>query len=140
MFYLYGSTGVGKTYYGLNKYDYENVYVVDNYKNPFDGYNYEDNLLLYEFHSQITLPETLRLLDKYPMKLRSVITTNEVFYKSLYNLKQTTNKKFIKDKQENKKTFEALFRRIKNQINFDNKADKDYFIKTVHHAQNACNK
>ena len=69
--YLYGATGTGKTRYVYEHEGIENVYTVTDYEHPFDEYDGEPVLLLDEFTGQFKLEYLLRLLDRYPMQLRS---------------------------------------------------------------------
>ena len=47
--YIWGDTGVGKTRYVMDGCGYANVYAVNNYKHPFDGYAGESVMLFDEF-------------------------------------------------------------------------------------------
>lgn len=67
--YIWGKTGVGKTRGVMEKYGYENVYRVTNYKNPFDGYAGEAVVLFDEFRSNLPISDMLKYLDGYPLSL-----------------------------------------------------------------------
>lgn len=67
--YLWGSTGVGKTRSVVERYSWDEIYRVTNYKNPFDLYRGERVLVLDEFNSQLPFELMLNLLDGYPLRL-----------------------------------------------------------------------
>lgn len=68
--YIYGGAGLGKTSYVYNNENVEDIYSVDDYSHPFDEYEGEDVILLDEYRSQFDISYLLKLLDRYPMKLR----------------------------------------------------------------------
>lgn len=67
--YISGKTAIGKTRYALEKYGYENVYQVTDYKHPFDSYKGEDVILFDEFRSSLPITQMLVYLDGYPTTL-----------------------------------------------------------------------
>ncbi len=67
--YIWGKTGVGKTRFIMEKYGYENVFRVTNYKNPFDGYKGQDVIMFEEFRSSLMIEDMLKFLDGYPVML-----------------------------------------------------------------------
>lgn len=69
VYYLWGKTGVGKTRYVMEKYDYEHVYRVTNYAHPFDNYQGENVILFEEFRSDLPTKDMLKYLDGYPLML-----------------------------------------------------------------------
>lgn len=67
--YIYGESGAGKTRSVMDKYGYEAVYRINDYKHPFDGYEGQDVILFDEFRSSINISSMLNYLDGYPLKL-----------------------------------------------------------------------
>ena len=67
--YIVGPTRVGKSRYVMEKYGYENVYRISDYKHPFDEYNYQDVIIFDEFRSSLPLTAMLNYLDGYPLSL-----------------------------------------------------------------------
>lgn len=91
--YIYGAPGLGKTYYVYDKYDFDNVYKVSDYKYPFDEYNGEDVILLDDYRADFDISFLLRFLDSYPLKLRArysnkVACFTKVFITSNWNLEE----------------------------------------------------
>ena len=69
--YIYGAPGAGKTRSVYKEYGYDTVYSVDDYSHPFDSYDGENVLLLDEYHSNFPITYFLKLLDRYPLKLKA---------------------------------------------------------------------
>lgn len=68
--YIWGAAGSGKTRYVMEKYGYNNVYRVTNYKlNPFDDYAGQKVIMFEEFRSSLEIERMLTLLDGYPLEL-----------------------------------------------------------------------
>lgn len=68
---IFGESGVGKSRYLADTYGYESMYRVNDYRNPFDGYDGQPVLVLEEFAGQIPSAEMLQILDRYPLELRA---------------------------------------------------------------------
>lgn len=69
--YIYGGAGLGKTYSIYNQFGAENIYNVDDYSHPFDMYDSQDVVVFDEYRSNFEITYLLKLLDKYPLKLRA---------------------------------------------------------------------
>lgn len=82
--YLWGKSGVGKTHSIYEKYGYANVFMVSDYKNPFDGYDGESVLVFDEFRSQIQVSIMLKLLDPYPTELSARFNNSWAAYNTVY--------------------------------------------------------
>lgn len=84
--YIYGGGGLGKTYqvYSENDFDYGKVYSVDDYSHPFDNYNGQDVLLLDEYRSNLSISYLLKLLDKYPLRLKARYENKIACYTKVY--------------------------------------------------------
>lgn len=67
--YLCDSPGRGKTRYIMEKYGYDEVFRVSNYKNPFDTYKGEKVIVFEEFRSSLPIEQMLHYLDGYPIRL-----------------------------------------------------------------------
>jgi hypothetical protein len=119
--YIYGSTGKGKTTFVTNKHGYENVYMVDDYKNPFDLYEYEDTILFDEFRSQVELYKLLRWIDIHPVRLPCRYNNKQACYTKVYFTSNLPLSSLYKNIQTDEpETYKAFLRRIHNVYNFDN--------------------
>lgn len=67
--YIYGDTGTGKTRGIFEKYGYDMVYRVVDYKHPFDSYRGQQIIMFDEFRSSIRPDLFLQLIDRYPVEL-----------------------------------------------------------------------
>lgn len=67
--YIFGKTGSGKTRSVMEKYGYENVYRVTDYKHPFDSYDGQDVVIFEEFRGGLKHGDMLNYLDGYPLLL-----------------------------------------------------------------------
>lgn len=73
MTYLYGASGVGKTWGIFEQHDPWEICRITNYRGArgisFDGYNGQDVLVFEEFNSQVPIEDMLNYLDIYPLHL-----------------------------------------------------------------------
>ena len=112
--YLWGSPGVGKTRYVMDKYGYENVYRVTDYEHPFDGYKGQDVIVFEEFRSCIKIGDMLDYLDIYPLTLpcrynNKIACFTKIFIISNIPLEQ----QYPEIQREQPRTWVAFLRRIR---------------------------
>ncbi len=126
--YIWGSTGTGKTRHVMEKYGYENVYRITNYKNPFDAYKNQDVILFDEFRSnscRIPLGDMLKYLDGYPCDLPSRYADKHACFTKVYF---TTNipldKQYEDIQREEMESYRAFLRRIHKIIHWDGEVNK----------------
>ena len=111
--YWYGETGQGKTRTVMEKYGYENVYRVTNYKYPFDGYRGQDVIIFEEFHDSLKIQEMLTYLDGYPLDLPCRYNNKVACYTKVYILSNVAFDEQYRDIfREYPETFRAFRRRI----------------------------
>jgi uncharacterized protein (DUF433 family) len=111
--YLCDNPGVGKTRYIMEKYGFENVYRVSNYKNPFDTYKGEDVIVFEEFRDSLTIEQMLFYLEGYPLKLPARYSDKVACYTKVYIVSNWKYKdQFKYDRQYQPTTAQALDRRI----------------------------
>lgn len=112
--YLSDKTGVGKTKYIMEKYGYENVFRISNYKNPFDMYNGEEVIVFEEFRSSLPIEEMLNYLDGYPIRLPARYSDKVACYTKVYIVSNWEfNGQYENIQTYHPTTFEAFERRIK---------------------------
>lgn len=122
--YIYGSTGCGKTRYVMEKYGYENVYRVTNYKHPFDEYKGQDVVLFDEFRSSLPLSDMLKYLDGYPVVLPCRFAdTQACFTKVYFTTNIPLDKQYVNIQRDEIESYKAFLRRIHKSINWDTQAD-----------------
>jgi hypothetical protein len=119
--YIYGSTGVGKTRYVMEKYGYENVYRATNYDSgAFDGYNGQDVILFDEFRSSIPIASMLTYLDGYPICLPCRYRNKYALFTKVYIISNIPlSKQYLVIQTSEPKTYDAFLRRITEVYNFD---------------------
>lgn len=111
--YWFGDTGQGKTRTVMERYGYENVYRVTNYRYPFDGYHGEDVIVFEEFHDSFKIQDMLTYLDGYPLYLPCRYSNKVACYTKVYILSNVSLDEQYRDVfREYPKTFEAFKRRI----------------------------
>ncbi|MCL2861555.1 MAG: RNA helicase domain-containing protein [Firmicutes bacterium] len=112
--YIWGKTGVGKTRFVMEKYGYENVYVVTNYdRSMWDTYKGQKVVLFDEFRSHLKISDILKQLDGYPLDLPARYNNKTACYDTVYiasNIPLLSQYPLIQ--QEEPETFEAFKRRI----------------------------
>lgn len=122
--YIWGSTGGGKTRYVMEKYGYENVYRVTNYKHPFDDYRGQDVVLFDEFRSSLPLADMLKYLDGYPVVLPCRFAdTQACFTKVYFTTNIPLDKQYVNIQRDEIESYKAFLRRIHKSINWDTQAD-----------------
>ena len=82
--YIYGETATGKTRYVMEKYGYENVYRITDYKNPFDAYKNQDVIAFDEFSGNLRIQDMLNYLDGYPLDLPCRYANKQACYTKVY--------------------------------------------------------
>lgn len=112
--YWYGKSGTGKTSGVLNQYGFENVYVVDDPRHPWDSYHGEDVVLFDEFDaSSYQINQILRWLDRYPVSLPCRYNNKQACFTKVYlTSNQPIEEQYFHLARENKETFNALLRRF----------------------------
>lgn len=125
--YWYGDTGQGKTRTVMDRYGYENVYRVTNYKYPFDGYKGQDVLVFEEFYNSIRIQEMLTYLDGYPLELPCRYNNKIACYTKVFILSNVDlNEQYRDIFREHPETFRAFQRRISCIKYFGKDGLKDY--------------
>jgi hypothetical protein len=115
--YIWGKTGVGKTEYIFNKHGFENVYIIDDYKNPWDTYNGQDVVVFDEFRSNFDISRMLRWLDRYPLTLQARYNNKQACYTKVYITSNIPLSEQYRDVDI--ETYKAFLRRIKSTQYFD---------------------
>lgn len=108
--YIGGLPGVGKSYFVRSLYKEEPLYVVTDYKNPFDNYKGEKAILFEEFRSNISLVNMLNYLDRYTCQLPARYNNKYACWHKVYiisNLDLSEQYSYMK-----KEELMPLYRRI----------------------------
>jgi hypothetical protein len=122
--YIFGSTEVGKTRYVMDGCGYANVYAVNNYKHPFDGYTGESVMLFDEFNSNFRIQDMNNFLDGYPLSLPARYTNKQACYERVFIISNLDIREQYKHEQQYQpKVWVAFLRRIKYIITFTGKGE-----------------
>ena len=121
--YLYGASGVGKTWGIFEQHD--PLGDLPHYQLPgckgisFDGYNGQDVLVFEEFNSQVPIEDMLNYLDIYPLHLPARYNDRVACYTKVY---LTSNlpleKQYRAEQWDRPETWRAFLRRIHNVIEY----------------------
>lgn len=121
--YLYGASGVGKTYGIFQRFPAENICRITSYRGSngvnFDAYRCQDVLVFEEFAGQIPIEDMLCYLDIYPLMLPAryndrVACFSKVFLTSNIPLEQ----QYEGVRKNRPETWRAFVRRIHNIIEY----------------------
>lgn len=121
--YLYGATGVGKTYGIFQQFPAEDICRITNYRGSngvnFDAYRCQDVLVFEEYNSQIPIEDMLSYLDVYPLMLPAryndrVACYTKVFFTSNIPLAQ----QYRGVQWDRPETWRAFNRRIHNIVEY----------------------
>lgn len=111
--YVWGKTGVGKTYSIYEAHGYENVYVVSDYSHPFDDYDFEPVIVFDEFRGQLPIGLMLQILDPYPKNLGARYKNKVAGFTKVYvvsNIPLTSQYPNVKETE--RETWEAFSNRF----------------------------
>ena len=117
--YIFGETGLGKTRFVMESYGFSNVYQVNNYKHPFDGYAGESVMLFDEFCGNFRIQDMNNYLDGYPLTLPARYTNKQACYETVYII---TNlelwEQYQQERLYQRSVWNAFIRRIHKVIHF----------------------
>jgi len=117
--YVFGSTGVGKTRSVMDGFGYSNVYAVNNYKHPFDGYTGESVMLFDEFNSSIRIQDMNNYLDGYPLALPARYSNKQACFERVFIISNLDLREQYRHEQINQpEVWQAFLRRIHKVIRF----------------------
>ncbi len=113
--YITGSTGDGKTRYVMDKYGYNNVFRLTDYKSekPWDNYHGQDVVIFEEFRSGVKIENMLNWLDGYPVELPARYANKLAHFTKVYIISNWRLEEQYRAIQMNyQSTWQALLRRI----------------------------
>ena len=117
--YICGETGVGKTRYVMDKYGYSDVYAVNDYKHPFDGYNGEFVILFDEYNSGISIQKMNNYLDGYPLSLPARYSNKVACYERVFIISNLDLREQYRHEQDSQSdVWNAFVRRIHKVLHF----------------------
>lgn len=116
--YVYGSTGVGKTYSILKKYDKGSFYRITDYvRDPWQDYIDQKVVVFDEFRSQFPMVNMLHFLDIYPVSLPARFSNKVTCYNMLFIISNIPPSAQYKEYKANEpETYKALNRRIHHVV------------------------
>ena len=117
--YLWGPTGVGKTRTVMEKYHYDGVFRITDYKHPFDNYDSEEFIVFDEYRGQLNISQLLNFLDGYPLELPARYANKIACYTQVYIISNIDLLEQYREIQRTQpETWAALLRRINHVIKF----------------------
>lgn len=121
--YLYGATGVGKTYGIFQQFSAADICRITNYRGSngvnFDAYRCQDVLVFEEYHSQIPITDMLCYLDVYPLMLPARYNDRVACYTKVFLTSNIPFTEQYKSLQWYKpETWRAFCRRINNIVEY----------------------
>lgn len=118
--YIYGNAGVGKSESVYLKHGLQDLFSVDHYDNSmFTGYEFEDTILLDEFTDSLNPQFFNKLLDKGPLHLRGLGTSDYAAYHKVYIVSNYSPKDIylnLKKSVKDYTVYKAIQRRIHTVI------------------------
>lgn len=117
--YIFGKTGVGKTRYVMEKYGYDGIFRVTDYKHPFDQYNSETAIVFDEFGDSLPIRQMLTYLEGYPLELPCRYANKWAAYTDVYIISNNALDEQYKNEQfDNPEVWHALLRRLTHIVEF----------------------
>lgn len=122
--YIFGETGLGKTRSIMDKFGYECVYRVTDYKHPFDTYDGQDVLIFEEFRGGIKHGDMLNFLDGYPLLLPCRYFNRQACFTKVFIVSNLPpDQQYLNVDRSSR---EAFFRRIHEVIHFSSSGVVSY--------------
>lgn len=117
--YIWGTSGAGKTRYVMDGCGYANVYAVNDYKHPFDGYAGETVMLFDEFASGIRIQNMNNYLDGYPLALPARYSNKQACYERVFIVSNLDLRdQYTFERLNQPEVWAAFIRRIHKVIRF----------------------
>jgi len=119
--YIFGKTETGKTRSVMERYGYENIYRITDYRNPWDSYDTTRHkvVIFEEFRSSLRIKEMLNYLDGYPCQLPARYRNKVATYMMVYIITNIPLEKQYPEVQEDSpETWEAFLRRIGKVLHY----------------------
>lgn len=117
--YIYGKSGVGKTYNLFMEYGKKACFISNYAKNPFDTYRNQDIIVFDEFRSQIDFSSMLKYIDVYPVELPRRYADKYGNYTKVFILSNwPPNNQYSYMKQSDYASWEGFSRRITYTLYF----------------------
>lgn len=115
--YIFGETNTGKTRSVMERFGYENVYRVTDYKHPFDSYAMQDVILFEEFRDSLPIADMLTYLDGYPCVLPARYANKQAgFTKVFITTNVSLDKQYTYTQEAEPETWTAFLRRIHHVV------------------------
>ncbi len=130
VYYCYGNAGCGKTRSVMERYGYENVSRITDYKHPFDNYKGQDVVIFEEFRSSLKIQDMLNYLDGYPLDLPCRYNNKIACFTKVYIISNVSLSEQYRDIQrEYEETWRAFLRRINKVCYYSDKGVKEMSVR-----------
>lgn len=117
--YIWGTTGVGKTRFVMDGCGYSNVYAVNDYKHPFDGYAGENVMLFDEFNSNFRIQDMNNYLDGYPLSLPARYSNKQACFERVFIISNLDLwEQYHQERLNQRSVWDAFIRRIHKVVRF----------------------
>lgn len=118
--YIYGNTGVGKSYAIHQKYKQKDLYVLSDYhRDPWYSYKGQEAVLMEEFRSDFRLKEMLQYLDIYNLELPARYSNKVACFDKVFIVSNIPLSEQYKNTAEDSESKRAFYRRIHNVLHFE---------------------
>jgi len=126
--YIWGRAGSGKTRGVMERFGYESVYRVTDYRHPFDNYAGQDVLVFDEFYSgAMRFNDLLNYLDGYPLELPCRYNNRVACYTKVFIISNIPlEKQYCNVQAANGEAWRALMRRIHRVAEYSGESVIEY--------------
>ena len=115
--YIWGPTGVGKTYNLMNNDSLGAIYRVTDYSHPWDAYNGQEVVILDEFYQSLKINELINICDIYPLQLPARYTNKTAMFSKVFIVSNLDlNEQYKNARYNQPRIWEALLRRIQKIV------------------------
>ena len=118
----------------MDKYGYENVSRVTDYKHPFDNYKGQDIVIFEEFRSSLKIQDMLNYLDGYPLDLPCRYNNKIACFTKVYIISNLPlNDQYRDIQREYEETWKAFLRRIHKVMYFTSDGIREMTVEEYRH-------
>lgn len=127
VYYIFGKTRAGKSYYVRHKHS--DICVASDYSQPFEDYDYNEVMVFEEFRGDIPLKKMLRYLEQYACSLPHRYNNKFACYTIVYVISNIPiDRQFLEEKDYEPESWDAFVARFDAIMHFKGRDPKERLV------------